>query len=80
MKAIVLAAGKGSRISEITRYIPKTMIEINGRYIFSMILEELNAAQGQSVDIGGYFLPDDEKASQAMRPSPSLNGIIESLN
>ena len=46
----------------------------------TMILEELNAAQGQSVDIGGYFLPDDEKASQAMRPSPSLNGIIESLN
>ena len=46
----------------------------------TMILEELNAAQGQPVDIGGYFLPDDEKASQAMRPSPSLNGIIESLN
>ncbi|MEE1578104.1 MAG: NADP-dependent isocitrate dehydrogenase, partial [Deltaproteobacteria bacterium] len=33
----------------------------------TMILEELNAAQGQPVDIGGYFLPDDEKASQAMR-------------
>ena len=46
----------------------------------TLILEELKVAQGQPVDIGGYFLPDDEKASQAMRPSPSLNGIIESLN
>jgi len=38
----------------------------------------LNAAQGQPVDIGGYFLPDDEKASQAMRPSKTLNAIVGS--
>ena len=44
----------------------------------TMILEELNAAQGQPVDIGGYFLPDDEKASQAMRPSKTLNAIVGS--
>ncbi|MGF1511056.1 MAG: NADP-dependent isocitrate dehydrogenase [Myxococcota bacterium] len=43
------------------------------------ILEELNAAQGGSVDLGGYFAPDAEKADRAMRPSPTLNRIIASI-
>ncbi|MDP6764468.1 MAG: NADP-dependent isocitrate dehydrogenase [SAR324 cluster bacterium] len=42
------------------------------------ILEELDAAQGDPVDIGGYFMPDDQKASEAMRPSQTLNRIISS--
>jgi L-glutamine-phosphate cytidylyltransferase len=41
LKAVVLAAGLGSRISEITKDIPKTMIEINGKCIFELILENL---------------------------------------
>jgi len=40
------------------------------------IIEELNAAQGNPVDIGGYYAPDYEKVSKAMRPSASLNAII----
>ncbi len=43
------------------------------------ILAELNAAQGDAVDIGGYYRLDDALASQAMRPSETLNRIIESL-
>ena len=43
------------------------------------IIDELNAAQGSPVDIGGYFNPDEEKASNAMRPSPTLNKIIEGI-
>ena len=43
------------------------------------ILEELNAAQGDPVDIGGYFMPDDQKASEAMRPSQTLNKIISDI-
>jgi len=43
------------------------------------IFEELNAAQGTRVDIGGYYLPDNELASAAMRPSPTLNEIIDSI-
>lgn len=43
----------------------------------STIVAELNAAQGAPVDIGGYYLPDDEKANTAMRPSPTLNGILD---
>ena len=44
-----------------------------------MILAELNGAQGQTVDIGGYYHPDREKATQAMRPSKIFNDAIASL-
>lgn len=37
------------------------------------IIDELNAAQGKPVDIGGYYAPDQVKAAAAMRPSPTLN-------
>jgi len=40
------------------------------------IVAELIAVQGQPADIGGYYLPDDEKASRAMRPSATLNALI----
>ncbi len=43
------------------------------------IIEELNGAQGSPVDIGGYFLPDFEKTSKAMRPSATLNTIIDAI-
>jgi len=42
------------------------------------IVEELDSAQGAPVDIGGYYLPDREKVSKAMRPSATLNAIIDS--
>jgi isocitrate dehydrogenase len=40
------------------------------------IIGELNAAQGKSVDIGGYFKPDTKKLEAVMRPSATLNAII----
>jgi isocitrate dehydrogenase len=43
------------------------------------INEELLAAQGSPVDIGGYFKPDFAKTSAAMRPSATLNAIIDAL-
>ena len=43
------------------------------------IVQELNDAQGQPVDIGGYYLPDDEMAAQAMRPSATLNAIVDAI-
>jgi isocitrate dehydrogenase len=43
------------------------------------ITDELLSAQGQPVDIGGYYLPDRGKASNAMRPSQTFNDIIDSL-
>src|ERR1700733_14757320 len=41
------------------------------------ITQELLAAQGKPVDIGGYYLPDDVKCAAAMRPSVTLNAIID---
>lgn len=46
----------------------------------SIILHELNAAQGNSVDLGGYFHVDRLKATQAMRPSRTFNQIIDQLS
>jgi len=43
------------------------------------ITEELLAAQGRPMDIGGYYLPDDAMAERAMRPSPTLNAIIDEM-
>ena len=43
------------------------------------INEELLAAQGSPVDIGGYFHPDEAACSAAMRPSATLNGTIDAM-
>ena len=40
------------------------------------ILEELLAAQGGPVSVGGYYSPDPALADKAMRPSPTLNEIV----
>ncbi|MCQ0112318.1 NADP-dependent isocitrate dehydrogenase [Zhouia amylolytica] len=44
------------------------------------IVNELNNAQGHSQDIGGYYLPDEGKTKVAMKPSATLNNILESLS
>ena len=44
------------------------------------INEELIAAQGHPVDIGGYYQPDADKVASVMRPSQTFNEIIASLN
>ncbi|HET7735237.1 MAG TPA: NADP-dependent isocitrate dehydrogenase [Nocardioidaceae bacterium] len=43
------------------------------------IADELIAVQGSPADIGGYYRPDDAKASDVMRPSATLNEAIDSL-
>jgi len=41
------------------------------------ILEELISCQGEGQDIGGYWMPDPSKAEAAMRPSQTLNAILD---
>jgi isocitrate dehydrogenase len=41
------------------------------------IVSELAEVQGQSVDIGGYYYPDREKTTSVMRPSKTLNAVLE---
>jgi len=43
------------------------------------IAEEMLAAQGEPMDVGGYYLPDDARAKKAMRPSPTFNAIIDGM-
>jgi isocitrate dehydrogenase len=43
------------------------------------IVSELNNAQGVKVDMGGYYKPDQNKVSQAMRPSETFNSILAGL-
>lgn len=44
------------------------------------INSELIGAQGKPQDIGGYYRPDFEKATKALRPSATLNSIIDSIS
>ena len=41
------------------------------------IIDELKAVQGKPVDIGGYYIPDTTKVEAVMRPSPTLNAIVD---
>lgn len=43
------------------------------------IVEELNKVQGKSVDLKGYYYPNDNITSDIMRPSATLNGIIANI-
>ncbi|NND64161.1 MAG: NADP-dependent isocitrate dehydrogenase [Flavobacteriaceae bacterium] len=46
----------------------------------SKIIDELNAAQGEPVDIGGYYQPEDSLVSKEMRPSETFNSILNSID
>ncbi len=54
--------------------IAKQLIENEAK-----INAELLAAQCKPVDMGGYYYPDLDKATKAMRPSPTLNAIIDAI-
>jgi isocitrate dehydrogenase len=43
------------------------------------IVAELNAAQGRPIDLGGYYRPNRELTSKAMRPSPTFNAIVDAI-
>ncbi len=43
------------------------------------IVHELNSVQGKAVDIGGYYRPDDAKATAAMRPSATFNAALAAV-
>jgi isocitrate dehydrogenase len=45
----------------------------------AVIVNELNEVQGKPVDIGGYYRPDRELTAKVMRPSTTLNAIVDTL-
>jgi len=72
--AEALANGNNKELAERFAPVAKALAENEEK-----ILEELLAVEGKEQDIGGYFHPNDEKAEKAMRPSATLNSIIDSL-
>ncbi|GAB3648263.1 NADP-dependent isocitrate dehydrogenase [Echinicola sediminis] len=66
------AQDKDAALKEIFSKVAKAMEENEEK-----VVAELNGAQGSAVDIGGYFKPEEEKTSKAMRPSQTLNEILE---
>ncbi len=59
-----------ARFKPLAETLAENEAKING---------ELIGAQGKAVDVGGYYLPNDDKASAAMRPSATLNAALASL-
>ena len=59
-----------TKFSSLARQLMENEAKIN---------EELLAAQGKAVDMGGYYHPDFDKTSKAMRPSATFNAIIDAI-
>jgi len=68
------AQTKDSEIQERFTPLAKALAENEAK-----INEELIAAQGKSVDMGGYYHPNFEKVSKAMRPSATLNAALKAI-
>ncbi len=72
--AKALAEGDNTELAAKFAPIAKALSEKE-----DVIISELLAIEGKPQDIGGYFHPDDAKAEIAMRPSATLNAIINSI-
>jgi isocitrate dehydrogenase len=59
-----------ARFAKVAKQLQENEAKINA---------ELIGAQGKAQDLGGYYQPDPVKTGKAMRPSPTLNAIIDSI-
>ena len=71
------ALAEQTKDTELQKRFTKPAKELNANEV--KILGELTAAQGKPQDIGGYYHSNFEKASKAMRPSATLNAIIDNI-
>jgi len=71
------AMGAQSKDAELAERFGKLATFLNSNE--SKILDELISVQGKPVEIGGYYQPNAELVSKAMRPSATLNGALDSL-
>ncbi|WP_373035311.1 NADP-dependent isocitrate dehydrogenase [Sulfurimonas sp.] len=72
--AKALAEGDNAALAAKFAPVAKALTENEDK-----IIAELLASEGSPKDIGGYFHPDDAKAEAAMRPSATLNAIIDAI-
>ena len=71
------ALAEQTKDTELQKHFAKPAKELTANE--AKILGELTAVQGKSQDIGGYYHSNFEKASKAMRPSATLNAIIDNI-
>lgn len=72
--ADALVKGSNPELAEKFAPVAKALKENEAK-----IMEELLAVEGKPQNVGGYFHPNDELASKAMRPSATLNAIIDAI-
>ncbi len=72
--AKALANGSDSELAAKFAPVAKALEENE-----TQIINELLAVEGKAQDIGGYFHPNDELATKAMRPSATLNNIVDNI-
>jgi len=65
---------KDANLKETFTPIAKSFIENE-----AVIVNELNKVQGKSVKIGGYYEPNDDLTSKAMKPSKTFNSILNTI-
>ncbi len=78
MQIIILAAGRGIRISSMTNDRPKTLIEINGRFILDYILRALESIKYSEVIIVGGYKIEKLRESLAAAQYPKIRLIENS--
>ncbi|MBL7214248.1 MAG: NADP-dependent isocitrate dehydrogenase [Phycisphaerae bacterium] len=61
-------------LQEVFAYIAKALEENEPK-----IVQEMLAAQGHPIDIGGYYLPDPQLTTKQMRPSKTFNTIVDAM-
>ncbi len=69
------AMAKQSKDSALAAYFAPIAAEMTANE--AKIVGELNGAQGKTVDIGGYYHPCEKKTAVVMRPSATLNAIVD---
>jgi isocitrate dehydrogenase len=72
--ADALANGENAELAEKFAPVAQALKDNEAK-----IIEELLAVEGKAQDIGGYFNPNEELAEKAMRPSATLNAIIDGI-
>jgi len=70
------ALAEGDNAELATKFAPVATALVENE---AKIMEELLAVEGKAQDIGGYYNPDEAKAEAAMRPSATLNAIIDAI-
>jgi isocitrate dehydrogenase len=63
--------------AELAAYFGKIHRELNEKRV--AIINDFKSCQGKPVSIGGYYMPDEKLMSASMRPSASMNAIIDSM-